>query len=183
MFHRTERLFLRPPWPEDWEEVYSAIADEGVVRNLVRAPWPYGPEDARSFAATPQNPLRPHFLVVLPGADGARAIGCISIRDRDGDAEIGYWLGRAWWGRGFASEAACGVLEVARLLGYRRAVAGHFVDNPASGRVLRKLGFRPSEVLGERKCLARGCVVPSVEYALVLDAEGDVDTAPRMRAA
>ena len=63
MFHRTARLFLRPAWPEDWEAVLGGIADEGVVRNLARAPWPYGPEEARAFAALPQNPCRPHFLV------------------------------------------------------------------------------------------------------------------------
>ena len=47
MFHRSERLLLRPPWPEDWQAVHAGIADEGVVRNLARAPWPYAEEDAR----------------------------------------------------------------------------------------------------------------------------------------
>ena len=49
MFHCTERLLLRPAWPEDWQAVYSGIADEGVVRNLARVPWPYSQDDARSF--------------------------------------------------------------------------------------------------------------------------------------
>ena len=41
MFHRTERLLLRPAWPEDWEMILWGIGDERVVRNLARAPWPY----------------------------------------------------------------------------------------------------------------------------------------------
>ena len=40
MFIRSKRLFLRPGWPEDWTELYTAINDEGVVRNLASAPWP-----------------------------------------------------------------------------------------------------------------------------------------------
>lgn len=49
MFHRTQRLFLRPVFPEDWEAIFVGIADEGVVRNLARAPWPYRADDARHF--------------------------------------------------------------------------------------------------------------------------------------
>ena len=41
VFHRSDRLLLRPIWPEDWKSVLTGIADEGVVRNLARAPWPY----------------------------------------------------------------------------------------------------------------------------------------------
>ena len=40
MFFRSERLFLRPVWPEDWQAILNGIADEAVVRNLARAPWP-----------------------------------------------------------------------------------------------------------------------------------------------
>lgn len=181
MFHRTERLFLRPAWPEDWEEVLGGIADEGVVRNLARAPWPYGPDQAREFVGRPQDGRLPHFLIVLPAADGARAIGCAGLGDHHGEAELGYWLARPWWGRGFATEAGRGVLEVARLLGYARVAAGHFTDNPASGRVLRKLGFRPTGTIGERHSCARGCALPSVEYTLDLD-EAANDPA-QMRAA
>lgn len=51
MFIRSERLFLRPGWPEDWAELLALIDDESVVRNLARAPWPYSPADARAFAS------------------------------------------------------------------------------------------------------------------------------------
>ena len=135
MFHRTTRLFLRPAWPEDWEAVLEGVADEGVAMNLARAPWPYGPAEAREFAALPQDPCKPHFLVV-ESASG-KVIGSAGLGDRNGAIEVGYWLARPYWGRGYATEAAAGVLQVARMLGHRRALAGHFADNPASGRVLR----------------------------------------------
>lgn len=181
MFHRSERLFLRPAWPEDWEDVLWGIADEGVVRNLARAPWPYTAENAREFVSRPQDPRYPGFLIELPGDAGRQAIGCIGLADRDGEAELGYWIARPWWGRGFATEAARGVLEIARLLGHRRVSAGHFTDNPASGRVLRKLGFRPTGCVRPRHSCARGEATPAVEYGLDLSVAEDDPT--QMRAA
>ena len=177
MFHRTTRLFLRPAWPEDWQAVLGGIADEGVVRNLARAPWPYGAEEARAFTSRPQDPCRPNFLLIR-SADG-QAIGSAGMGDHNGEPEIGYWIARPFWGQGYATEAAGGVLEIARLLGHRRIHAGHFVDNPASGRVLRKLGFVPTGVTRPRMSCARGCEVMAHEYTLDLAAEDE----PQMRAA
>lgn len=88
MFHRTERLFLRPAWPEDWQAVRGGIADEGVVRNLARAPWPYGPEQAREFVARPQDPFHPHFLVVEPNS--GHTVGCVGLGPDSGKPELGY---------------------------------------------------------------------------------------------
>ena len=59
MFHRSDRLLLRPVWPEDWQNILAGIADEGVVRNLASAPWPYNAADARAFTALPVNPRFP----------------------------------------------------------------------------------------------------------------------------
>ena len=137
MFIRSERLFLRPAWAEDWADVLAAISDEAVLRNLARAPWPYRAEDAQWFVNRPQDLRCPDFLVTLPGMDGAHVIGCAGmVSGEDGTAEIGYWIARSHWGRGFATEAARAVLTVARTLGHDRVEASHFLDNPASGRVL-----------------------------------------------
>lgn len=179
MFHRTQRLLLRPAWPEDWEALFAGISDEGVVRNLARAPWPYRPDDAREFVGRGQDPRYPAFLLTRPGMAGSQVVGCAGLGCLDGEAELGYWIARPFWGQGFATEGARGVLEVARLLGHRRIVGGHYLDNPASGAVLRKLGFRRSGHVRPRECLARGVAVPCAEYALDLD---DVVDAP-LRAA
>jgi RimJ/RimL family protein N-acetyltransferase len=72
-------------------------------------------------------------------------IGCSDVDGIQGEAaEIGYWLDEAYWGRGFASEAAGAVQRFALDgLGLKRLKSGHAVDNLASGRVLTKLGFKP----------------------------------------
>lgn len=176
MFHRSQRLFLRPAFPEDCEAILSGIGEEAIVRNLARAPWPYRLADAREFAALPQDPRLPHFLVTLPGVG---VIGSAGMGQHEGEPEIGYWIARPFWGQGYATEAAGAVLRIARTLGHRRVVGGRFVDNPASGKVLTKLGFVPTGRTSRRPCLARGVKVESVEYALDLDAAPDLASVAR----
>lgn len=169
MFHRTERLLLRPAWPEDWEMILWGIGDERVVRNLAKAPWPYRAADARAFVALGQDPRLPTFLLTLPEDRGSRLIGCAGLAESSTGVELGYWIARPYWGRGYATEGARGVLEVARLLGHNRIEAGHYLDNPRSGRVLRKLGFQPTGQVKPRDCLARGEATPCALYTLDLD--------------
>lgn len=172
MFHRSERLFLRPAFPEDWAAIKACLgADEGIVRNLARAPWPYGEDAARAFAAMTQDARLPHFLVTLPGTG---VIGSAGLGEHEGEAELGYWIARKHWGQGYATEAARAVLRIARTLGHGRIIAGHFTDNPASGRVLTKLGFVPTGAMTQRHSLARGADAQVVEYALDL-AAGEVE--------
>ena len=175
MFHRSERLFLRPGFPDDWRAILAAVGDEAIVRNLARAPWPYGEADARGFASLPQDAMAPHFLVTRPTARGEELVGSAGMgRDDDGRFELGYWIARPHWGRGYATEAGRAVIEVARMLGHRRLVAGHFTDNPASGRVLRKLGFRPTGVTAQRHSAGRGGKADCVEFEFDLS-EGEVE--------
>ncbi|SMQ60038.1 Protein N-acetyltransferase, RimJ/RimL family [Altererythrobacter xiamenensis] len=162
MFHRSERLLLRPPWPEDWSQVLGGIADEGVVRNLARAPWPYSAEDARQFVKLPVDPMYPRFLITR--ARDAALIGCIGIDLTEGEVELGYWIARPYWGQGYATEAGRAVLDVARMLGHERIVASHFLDNPASGRVLAKLGFEATGRVVKRHSCGRGEEAPCAEY-------------------
>jgi RimJ/RimL family protein N-acetyltransferase len=172
MFFRSERLFLRPGFAEDWQDLRDAIADAAIVRNLATAPWPYREEDARLFAARVQDPRYPHFLLTLPTDQGAALVGSAGLGEREGEAELGYWIARPFWGQGFATEAASAVLEIARMLGHRRVIAGHHHDNPASGSVLRKAGFRPTGAVERRYCLGRGASVPGPVYAIAFD-DGD----------
>ena len=176
MFHRTQRLLLRPIWPEDWKIILGGIADEGVVRNLARAPWPYTAEDAQAFANLPvSDPRCPRFLITR-ARDGA-LLGCIGLDEKDGIVELGYWIARPYWGQGIATEAGQAVIDVARMIGHTHLCAGHFVDNPASGKVLRKLGFQPTGATTFRHSCGRGMKAPAHEYTL------DLSTAEAMRAA
>lgn len=175
MFIRSERLFLRPGWPEDRDELYGAIADPGVVLNLSRVPWPYTREDAGQFLDLPEAHAHPRFLITLPGRDGTRVIGSVGLNEAEHGPQLGYWIARAHWGQGFASEAAQAVLGLARTLGHRRIVARHFIDNPASGRVLRKIGFRPTGRSLELYSAGRGETGTALEYAVDLAGLGGGD--------
>lgn len=166
MFHRSARLLLRPIWPEDWKGVLGGIADEGVVRNLASAPWPYGEPDARKFASLPTDPMFPRFLITR--ARDASPIGCIGIDPNGDDGELGYWIARPRWGNGYATEAGLAIIEIARTLGHHRLIASHFLDNPASGRVLAKLGFEPTGEVAERHSCGRGELAPAAHYSLDL---------------
>ncbi|KHK89370.1 GNAT family N-acetyltransferase [Novosphingobium malaysiense] len=168
MFIRSERLFLRPGWPEDWEELLGVIADEDVVRNLASVPWPYTAEDARSFIGLPQSHRYPRFLITRPDARGACIVGCIGLDRAEGGAELGYWIARDHWGRGYATEAVRAVVGLAGAMRHTRVVAEHFVDNPASGRVLEKAGFRRTARVVERFSKGRGQACPARTYELAL---------------
>lgn len=183
MFIRTQRLFLRPGWPEDWHEIRREVADQAVVRNLSDVPWPYTDDDARRYAGASQDRLHPHFLVTLPGASGTRVVGALGLKPGADCAEVGYWIGRDHWGRGYATEALRGVLSLARTIGHRRLAARHFVDNPASGRVLRKAGFVPSASGAICTSAARSEAGRALAYHCDLDAPADCDGDMRKRAA
>lgn len=165
MFARTERLLLRPGWIEDAAEVQAGIDDEAIARNLVRVPWPYQLDDARTFLSLPREAAEPSFLISLRTNGAPRIIGGIGISELDDELNLGYWIARPYWGLGFATEAATAVRRIARAMGLPRLVAAHMVDNPASGRVLRKIGFRPTGRIVKRFSLARGTDVATVEYA------------------
>jgi RimJ/RimL family protein N-acetyltransferase len=180
MFARTERLLLRPSWPEDAHELHQAIADEGIVRNLARAPWPYTHEEAVRFATMEHDETYPAFLMMLRTDGAPRLIGACGIGERNGDAELGYWLARPYWGLGFASEAGRAIVGIAKALGHRRLVAGHFMDNPASGSVLRKLGFRDTGKSEPRHSRGRGVAMPCALYERSLEgAAEDASAMPR----
>lgn len=179
MFIRSERLFLRPAWPEDRDELHARIGDDAIVRNLATAPWPYTIADAEHFLARAgeRDMLLPEFVITLPCASGSPLIGGIGFGKDDAEVEAGYWIARGHWGNGYATEALRALLGLARALGYRRIVASHYYDNPASGRVLRKAGFAPTGDMRQRHCLARGEEVMAVGYAIELQSPvgGDAD--------
>jgi len=81
-------------------------------------------------------------------------IGCASLRDIDGEhlqAELGFWVGRDWWGKGYAREAAAEVLRFGfEDLGLNRIYAHHMARNPAAGRVLLHIGMQREGLLRER---------------------------------
>ena len=140
----------------------------------------YGMVDMLSAAGTlwhdlvgsvPSRPLFPRFLITR--ASDAAVVGCIGIDPNEGEVELGYWIARAHWGYGYATEAGEAVLGIARSLGHQRLQASHFLDNPASGRVLQKLGFTATGRVVERHSCGRGAKAPTAEYTLDLAASAE----------
>jgi len=162
MFARTPRLLLRPGFPEDAPALAMAIGDQAIVRNLAVVPWPYTLRDAEAFLAGPRDPILPSLLVFERTDRAPRLVGSCGLGRRpSGAVELGYWIARRDWGRGLASEACAAVIAIARTLGLPSIEGSHFVDNPASGRVLEKLGFDPVGIIAPRMSCARGVDVPA----------------------
>ena len=162
---RTERLRLRRPAERDLPAIAAIAGDWRVARRLARVPHPYGMADARFFLER-IVPNQWVWALTLPDTDVL--FGTIGLLpDDNGDAaELGYWLAPDAWGNGFATEAATAVLRFAfDTLGLSRLTSGHAENNPASGRVLAKLGFRETE-RRMQPCLAAGTEIPAVRIIL-----------------
>ena len=176
MFARTPRLLLRPGFPEDAPALATAIADEAIVRNLATAPWPYRVRDAEAFLASPRDPILPSFLIFERTQAAPRLIGACGLGRRpSGAVEMGYWISRPYWGQGFATEACLALIEIARTLALSSLEGSHFVDNPASARVLEKLAFEPVGIVAPRMSCARGVEVPARLMRLRLNDAPEID--------
>jgi RimJ/RimL family protein N-acetyltransferase len=137
---RTERLALRAPARSDIKAIARLANDRRVAENTFRIPHPYCVEDGEQFvAAVNRQPGEATLVITLDGGP----IGICGIELREGEAEIGYWLGVPFWGHGYATEALRALIDHAfGELGHEVLVSGARVSNPASRRVLEKCGFQ-----------------------------------------
>lgn len=153
----TRRLLLRAPETRDIGRIAELAADWDIVRMTGRMPHPYTRADAEQFvaAAAAQDPRRDNTFLLEAEREGV--IGILGFfHDGQPIPEVGYWIGKPFWGRGFATEALEAALDWAKRLWKKRAViAGHFDDNPASGRVLSNAGFLYTGVVKKKLSIAR----------------------------
>jgi len=166
---KTARLTLRPFHETDARRIAYLAGDYDVARWCGRVPHPYSYKMALDWLATHPKKLESGtefpFAIELE-RDGL--IGSIGVnrlgKGADAPWELGYWLGKPYWGLGYATEAATSLMQWAQAeLGAKVFTAGHFTDNPVSGKVLRKLGFArtgTSELFG----LARQTTSPCERY-------------------
>jgi RimJ/RimL family protein N-acetyltransferase len=136
---RTKRLRLRELSAGDAPRIAELAGEWDVARMTARIPFPYSVPLAHQW----MRGLEPGEFVRAVEFEG-EMIGAVGyLPADDGSAEIGYWIGKPWWGRGFATEAAEMLVRhcftTARI---GRLTCCHFADNPASARVIAKLGFR-----------------------------------------
>ena len=155
----TDRLILRRPRPEDAEPIATLLCDYDVVKNLSRAPWPYTLDDAYDYVAKVDtlDAAYDQPLSIVHRDHGLIGGAGFQTTDDSLFPEIGYWIARAHWGQGYATETAFAALNWAKAQWGKRAIASsHFADNAASARVLVKAGFLYTGDVLERPCLARG---------------------------
>lgn len=169
----TARLSACPPRTEDALRVTEFMQDKDLPWMLARAPWPYALKDAEGWiAATEQSRMaRTEYAFVLHHDDHGLIGSTGMMHVQDDIWEIGYWIGKPYWGAGFVTEAARGLMQWAEAEhGITRLVSGHIADNIASGRVLIKLGFEP---IGEISMYVKGrdCEVPAMRYVRGAPAE------------
>ena len=172
-FHpTTQRLILRAPMMSDTQDVVRILNDFDVVKNLAVVPFPFTEKHFRAALAETEQKRHcgnSRMFAVTRAMDGAFIGMCASDRMADDVWEFGYWYGRSYWRQGYATEAAWTVMRhTFEDMGALALTAGWFVDNPASGRVLEKLGFVPSGTI-QRHCLSRGSVLMSNRMLLTRD--------------
>lgn len=144
---QTERLLLRQFTIDDAEAMYENWAKDPEVTKFLR--WqPHANLEVtrallRDWVSSYEDPSYYSWMIVLK--DGNVPIGSIGILDVseiDESAEIGYCMGKAWWGKGLMTEALKAVLQFGFAeVGFNRLEAYHSVNNPASGRVMQKAGM------------------------------------------
>jgi RimJ/RimL family protein N-acetyltransferase len=154
----TRRLTLRAPAMDDAARVAEFCNDYAIPKMTTRMPWPYRRADAEEFIGRCQGQDRRRDATFAIELENEGVVGVIGFfTPAVGNLEVGYWIGRPYWGRGLATEAVQGALEWARRDWRKKLiVAGHFADNPASGEVLIKAGFLYTGVVEMKPSTARG---------------------------
>jgi ribosomal-protein-alanine N-acetyltransferase len=140
---RTDRLLLRPFTRDDIPELLPLIGAREVAATTRRIPHPYTLADAEEFVKTSQQGDEINLAILL--LKDLRLLGGGVLRpDMDHQhAEVGYWIGVPHWGNGYATEAARALVRYGfEVLQLHRVYASHSSNNPASGKVLRKLGMK-----------------------------------------
>jgi len=135
---------MRPPEEKDARQIACCVNDKDLARNLSRLPHPYAPDDALDWVAYADKARKQgtEYAFVITHEE-AGVIGSVGFNRAIGEAwEVGYWVDKAVQGKGVATEAAAALMKWGAMkFGVTQFVAVHFQDNPASGRVLEKLGF------------------------------------------
>ena len=153
----TPRLTLRAPRNGDADRILALANDIDIARMTTSMPYPYARADAEAFLARVEtlDLNREVVFAIDDGRDGL--IGVVGLFPHGPlGPEIGYWVGRDYWGQGYATEAASATLVWAgKDWGRRVVMSGHFADNPASGRVLEKAGFLYTGEVQSRRSTAR----------------------------
>lgn len=140
----TARLCLRPLVAADAATMERLAGDPRVAATTINIPHPYPAGGGAAFIAAQADAWRADASATWAIEHDGVFIGCVGLRMTrlHRRARLGYWIDPAEWNRGYATEAARPVVEWAFADGFERVEADHLVINPASGRVMQKIGMR-----------------------------------------
>jgi RimJ/RimL family protein N-acetyltransferase len=142
----TERLILRPHTVWDADDLQKLINDKDIASTTLNIPYPYTLEDAIDFLSKREenyeNTGSPQFAITHKDGYLIGGIG-IRLNKEHENAELGYWVGKSYWRKGYCTEAARAVIKYGfEVMGLNRIYATHMTRNPASGRVMQKIGMK-----------------------------------------
>ena len=142
----TKRLRLRPFTLDDAPVLQRLVGEREIADTTLNIPHPYENGMAEAWIGTHRSAFEARETVTLAidARDMDKLVGAMGLRLHLANecAEIGYWIGRVYWGRGYCTEAGRAMLDYAfGHIGLNRVHAAHLSRNPASGRVLVKLGM------------------------------------------
>lgn len=141
---KTDRLSLRPVNISDAAAITAHVSDARICRNVAAIAAGQSEADTAAFLTAViagRAEDTDHVAAIIEGASTLIGLVGAHRRDRGGLLELGYWLAPSYWGHGLMSETTHALKAQLVATGERALVSGYFVDNPASGRVLQKLGF------------------------------------------
>jgi RimJ/RimL family protein N-acetyltransferase len=143
----TDRLILRGLELRDAPIVQKLAGAPEVASTTLNIPHPYPEGAAAEFIQRTQERARTgdDYAFAMTRKEDGEFLGIVGLHpeERHNQAEIGYWLGKPYWGNGYTAEAAKAVIRFGfTQLGLNRIFAGHFLRNPASGRVMQKAGMQ-----------------------------------------
>ena len=166
---QTERLTLRPLALADADWISRESGRPEVANNLALVPAPNPALFAEMFILTVR--AKPADIVrAVIERDSGEPLGVVGAHHKGGGIYgFGYWYGVTAWGRGVATEAGRALIDALRAAGAARLTAGYFTTNPASARVLSKLGFAPTGEDEPQFCIAQMKALPHRGMALDLE--------------
>ena len=165
----SQRLVMRAPHEEDIDALAHLANNAAVATMVSRMPHPYTARDAADFVRRTNAGEIGKCVYAITKADNGEFLGCCALEPHVNDAdtlEIGYWLGEPHWNRGYATEAAHALIDMA----FRTRDIAHIdarcrVTNIASRRVIQKCGFQ-FQGSGMVASLAMGGMMPVEWYRL-----------------
>ncbi len=153
----TARLRLRVPVLADAGQIAALANDAAIAHQMADMPYPYRLSDAARTIerAAHGRQHRMSFVIALPDAT---VVGMIGLSRTAASAhELGVWIGKRFWGRGYATEAVQGLIGWAgRMRDVRLVTAGHTIDNPASAQMLINSDFLYTGVIEQDKSPVTG---------------------------